>query len=197
MADLKLAAVVLAGGRSRRMGSSKALADRAGTPLLRYVCGVVAEVCRPVVVCHASGQELPELPTDVELVADTMAGEGPLAAIAGGLRAVGDRADAAFVAATDLPLLTVESVCWLAARLAAEDSAVVAVEDGRLQPLAGVYRVSLAGVAAGLVAAGERRAKALAGVPGVRLVDAADLPDPASLTNVNTPAELAAALRRA
>jgi len=188
---------VLAGGRSRRMGASKALADRAGVPLVVHVARALREVCDPVVVVHAPGQPLPELPPGVEPVADSAADRGPLQAIADGLAALDGRCQAVFVAATDLPLLTAATVAELAALLGEQDEAVVPVRDGRRQSLAAVYRIGLARRAAELVAAGERRAGALLDGVAVREVAAETLADPRSLTNVNTPEELAAALRGA
>ena len=57
------AGIVLAGGRSRRMGTPKAWLDWHGTTLLRRACGIVARgTSGPVIVVRAPGQELPELP---------------------------------------------------------------------------------------------------------------------------------------
>ena len=176
------------------MGEPKALADRGGVPLAAFVAGVVAAVCDPVVICHAAGQRLPDLPAGVEPVADSVPDRGPLQAIADGIRAVGERADAVFVAATDLPLLTSATVASLAELLRAGDRAVVPLRAARTQPLAAVYRVSMLVECEQLLAAGDLRATALAATAGVRLVDAAALPNPRALTNVNTPAALRAAL---
>ena len=63
MADA--AAIVLAGGASRRMGRPKALLDWHGTPLVHHVASILAGVCDPVVVVAAPGDELP-LPAGVE-----------------------------------------------------------------------------------------------------------------------------------
>lgn len=191
-----LGGLVLAGGRSRRMGEPKALADRAGVPLLAYVVGVLLEAgCDPVVVTHAPGQALPALPAGVELVSDSAPGQGPLRGLADGLAALDGRSQAVFVAATDLPLLTAVTVRELAALLGPQDEAVVPVFDGRRQTLAAVYRSGLAARAAKLLAAGERRAGALLDGQAVREVAIDGLSNPHSLTSVNTPDELAAALR--
>src|SRR5688500_8482005 len=99
------AGIVLAGGRSSRMGRPKAWLDWHGTPLLRRVCGLVARgVSGPVVVVRAPGQELPPLPAGMRAVEDAREGRGPLQGLLAGLEAV-EGEEVAFVASTDVPFL--------------------------------------------------------------------------------------------
>src|SRR5690349_10632323 len=103
---LDSAAIVLAGGRSSRMGTPKAALDWHGSTLLRRVTGIVDRaVAGPVVVVSAPGQTLPELHPSVEVVEDAREGRGPLQGLAAGLAAIDDRAEAAYVSSTDVPLL--------------------------------------------------------------------------------------------
>ena len=103
---LDAAGIVLAGGRSTRMGSPKAALDWHGSTLLRRVTGIVARsVAGPVMVVSALGQSLPALAGGVEVVADQREGRGPLQGLAAGLAAIGDRAEVAYVSSTDVPLL--------------------------------------------------------------------------------------------
>ena len=85
------------------MGRPKALIDWGGKTLVAHVAGVVADAAAPVVVVCAPGQELPPLPEGVELTRDAVADRGPLEAMAAGMRAIGDRAEAAFVCGADIP----------------------------------------------------------------------------------------------
>ena len=65
------AGVVLAGGRSSRMGTPKAALEWHGSTLLRRTVGILARATGgPVVVVRARGQELPELPRDVDVIDD-------------------------------------------------------------------------------------------------------------------------------
>src|SRR5215218_10460486 len=90
------AGIVLAGGRSSRMGTPKAWLEWHGSTLLRRVCGIVARGAGgPVVVVRAPAQELPELPDGVRVVEDAREGRGPLQGLLAELRAVD--ADVAFV----------------------------------------------------------------------------------------------------
>ena len=100
------AGVVLAGGRSSRMGTPKAALEWHGSTLLRRTAGLISRVTGgPVVVVRAAGQALPALPPDVEVVDDPRDGQGPVQGIAAGLAALAGRAEIAFVSSTDLPFL--------------------------------------------------------------------------------------------
>jgi molybdopterin-guanine dinucleotide biosynthesis protein A len=99
-------AVVLAGGRSSRMGEPKAALEWHGSTLLHRTAAVLARtVGGPVVVVKAAGQELPALPAGVAVVEDPVEGLGPMQGIAVGLAALAERAPAAFVCSTDMPFL--------------------------------------------------------------------------------------------
>jgi molybdopterin-guanine dinucleotide biosynthesis protein A len=158
---MEAAAIVLAGGRSSRMGSDKAALPWHGSTLLRHVCGLVVRgVDGPVLVVRAPGQELPALPKGVEVLDDPAEGLGPLQGIAVGLAALADRADVAFVCATDLPFLHPAFVRRVVRACAAADPAVDVVlplAHGHAQPLAAAYRSALAPLAAKLVAADRLR----------------------------------------
>jgi molybdopterin-guanine dinucleotide biosynthesis protein A len=201
------ASIVLAGGRSSRMGVAKAELAWEGGTLLGHVTEVVAEALDgPVVVVRAPGQELPALGDGVRVVDDPHQGLGPLQGIAAGLAAVAHEADVAFVAATDMPFLRPEFARTAVAALRTHDDVAVPVVHGHRQPLCAAYRTALAPVAAELVAELHLRPGMLFARCRVRWLDeAALLADPVlaaadprleSVTNVNTPAEYAAACAR-
>ena len=185
----EIGAVVLAGGGSRRMGTSKALLDWHGAPLVARVAGLLARVADPVVIVAGNGQPLPEVP-GAAVAIDAEPERGPLEGIAAGLRALEGRCDRVFVAATDQPLLHPAFVLAVVESLAGFEAAVPE-SDGRLHPLAAAYRPSMLTRAEQLLAAGERRATALATQPGTRRLPAAGLPHPESLRNANTPRDFA------
>jgi molybdenum cofactor guanylyltransferase len=201
------AGIVLAGGRSSRMGTPKAALEWHGSNLLRRVTGLVARsVDGPVVVVRAPGQELPELPEAVELVEDAREGSGPLMGIAAGLRAVGDRAVAAYVSSTDVPLLHPRFIRRVLAAFDDDADVVLPHVGGFRHPLAAVYRISLAAEVERLIAADRLKPAFLFEVCRVRRLDAeALLQDPAlaaldpeldSVLNLNAPADYEAARAR-
>jgi molybdopterin-guanine dinucleotide biosynthesis protein A len=184
---------VLAGGGSTRMGEPKALLDWEGSPLVVHVARVVAAAAAPVVVVGAPGQELPSLPAGVEIARDAVADQGPLEGLAAGMRAIGDRAEAAFVCGADMPFLSAEAVGQLASALDASCDAVVVVgSEGRDQPLGAIYRLSLLALVDELLAAGERRLGLVAERARTHRIDGdGDLLT--ALRSVNTPEDLAQA----
>ena len=179
------AGIVLAGGRSSRMGRPKAWLDWHGSTLLRRVCGLVARgAAGPVVVVRAPGQALPPLPPAVRVVEDEREGRGPLQGLLAGLEAAAGE-ELAFVAATDVPFLHprfVAAVCD-AATAPGVDAAVPHVA-GHRQPLLAAYRTALLPLLAELVAADRMGSASLFERCAVRWLDAP--PQPESVRNLNT-----------
>jgi molybdenum cofactor guanylyltransferase len=205
MADA--AGIVLAGGRSSRMGTPKAALEWHGSTLLRRVAGIVGRaVDGPVVVVRAPGQDLPSLPEGVEVVEDAREGRGPLQGLAAGLRAVGDRAPAAYASSTDVPLLHPRFVQRVLAALEDDVDVVLPHVGGFPQPLSAVYRTALVDTIERLIAEDRMRPAFLFEGCRVRRLDAAALladpalaaldPDLASVLNLNEPGDYDAARRR-
>ena len=170
-----IAGILLAGGRSQRMGRDKASLPWHGSTLARRAAGLLARVAEPpVIVVCAPEQELPPLPLWVQIVRDPEPGLGPLAGLASGLAAAGPRAEAAAVCAVDAPLAHPAVLEALLGALG-ESPAVVPLANGLPQPLFAVYRTELAFLAAALVADGERRAAALGERSGARAVEPFEL----------------------
>ena len=186
---IRLGAVILAGGRSSRMGSPKAELDWFGAPLLYRTASVLARVASPVVVVKAPGQHLPALPSGVEVVEDPVEGRGPLQGMAVGMRTVGERADAVFVSSTDAPLLHPAFVRSVASGLGEADVALPVV-DGHNHPLSAVYRVSLLAKVEALLADDRLRPAFVWEDAELRTLEAGELEHPESTRNVNTPEDL-------
>ncbi|GLZ52815.1 molybdenum cofactor guanylyltransferase [Actinomycetospora sp. NBRC 106378] len=207
MSDTTAAAVVLAGGRSSRMGRDKALLSWADGTLLDHVVAVARRAgCGPVVVVGAAGFPRPVDGEGVLAVTDDEPGRGPLQGIATGLTAAAGAGRAtAFLCSVDLPRL---HPAYVGAVLAALGDAEVAlpVLHGHRQPLAAAYRTTLGPRATGLLAAGARRPAELFAVSEVREITADDLladpvvraadPGLRAVADVDTPEEYAAAVAR-
>lgn len=200
------AGIVLAGGRSSRMGSPKAALEWHGSTLLRRVTGIVGRaVPGPVVVVRARGQALPALPAGVEVVEDEQEGRGPLQGLAAGLAALEGRAEAAYVSSTDVPLVHPAFVSAVAGALGDAD-VVLPMVHGYPQPLSAAYRVTLLELVEELLAADRLRPAFLFERCRVHRLDEAALladrrlasadPELDSVLNLNEPADVEAARAR-
>jgi molybdenum cofactor guanylyltransferase len=201
------AGIVLAGGRSSRMGTPKAALEWHGSTLLRRVVGIVGRaVDGPIVVVRAPDQALPALPDAVEVVEDAREGRGPLQGLVAGLEAVRDRAPIAYVSSTDVPLLHPRFVARVIAALDDDVDVVLPHVRGFPQPLSAAYRTELADTVERLIAEDRMRPAFLFEACRVRRLDAAALlADPAlaaldpeldSVLNLNEPADYDAARER-
>lgn len=154
-------AVVLTGGRARRMGGvDKAAVVVGGRTLAARVAGAVAGAGRVIVV----GPVPDDFPAGTIATHEAPPGGGPVAAIAAGVAQV--TAGEVAVLAVDLPFLTEAAIDAL--RDARGDAAVALPVDGagRDQPLCSLWRTGA--LRAALDAVGEP-----AGAPVHRLVAAA------------------------
>jgi molybdopterin-guanine dinucleotide biosynthesis protein A len=202
------AGIVLAGGRSSRMGRAKAELEWHGSTLLYRTTALLARsLSGPVVVVAAPDQHLPPLPAGVHVAFDPVEGRGPMQGIAVGLAAVADRADTAFVASTDMPFLHPAFIRRVLQVLADSDADVaLPMARGYRQPLAAGYRTGLAGLFTDLLSAGNDRPGQVFEHCAMRRLEEAELladgelarldPELASVININEPADYTAARAR-
>ena len=195
---LLVGGIVLCGGRSLRMGRSKAWLPFGHEPSLSRVVRIVRSVVSPVVVVAGPIQNVPSLPEDVRLLRDEEEYLGPLAGLGLGLMSLQHEVGAAFVAACDVPLLLPEFIQLLIDRLEDHDAAVVF--DGRhYYGVVAVYRTRLAGLVRRLVASRQLRLRSLFDRCDVRSVELEEVravdPDLRSLRNINTIDEYREALQ--
>ena len=190
---------MLCGGKSSRMGTSKALLPFGPETMLQRVVRVLATVVQPIVVVAADDQELPLLPPDVAVARDERQGRGPLQGLAAGLRVLPVDVDAAYVTSCDVPLLVPGFVRQMLAL--AEDYDVALMEiDGFTHPLSAVYRRSVLPHVDGLLAQDRLRPVFLFDLVRTRRVKPAEItadPDLLTLRNLNTREDYEQALRDA
>lgn len=185
--------IVLAGGRSRRMGRDKARLPFLGMPLAVRVLERLRPCARRLLV--VANDDAGYVPPDVLLVRDVFPGRGPLAGLHAGLLA--SDADLNLVVGCDLPFASAAAGLLLAGSIGDADAAVPVV-GGRPQPLHALYRRRCLCAAEELLARGRPALMGLLERVRVRWVEERALArvcDPRLLTrNVNTPRELRTAL---
>ncbi len=145
---LSVTGFVLAGGLSRRMGRPKAALLLGDETMLARQVRLLKSVSRSVaVVGQPAGFEVLEahgiraaLGGDVRLLPDELPGRGPLGGIYSGL--AWTRTEFNLFLGCDLPFMETRFLRYLAAKALAcgADATVPESRDGKLQPLAAVYR---------------------------------------------------------
>ncbi|MET0931397.1 MAG: molybdenum cofactor guanylyltransferase [Aeromicrobium sp.] len=181
-------ALVLAGGRSSRMGGVGKLGLVVdGETLLAHACAAVSDARRLVVV-GPPGQ--PGTPDGAIGVQEDPPFAGPAAAMSVGLSVLGgDPADRVVVLAGDVPRAREAVPALLAAcdQNPNADGVVARSSDGHRQPLVAIYRRAALGAA---LAAHEPLANGsvMRVIADLRLVEI-DIPDDV-LADVDTPADL-------
>ncbi|BDH56626.1 molybdenum cofactor guanylyltransferase [Tsukamurella sp. PLM1] len=178
------AAIIVAGGRSRRLGLDKPEQVVGGVRLLDVALHAV-DGARTIVVGPPRA-----VPPGVRVVREDPPGTGPLAAIAAGIASLPDDVRVVAVLASDLPEIdrgTVEALAGLRARTGAP---VALAEDlaGRAQYLLAVW--DAAALRSALAAAGDPAGRPIrvvvpADAPRLR-VDTGDVDTPEDLRRART-----------
>jgi molybdopterin-guanine dinucleotide biosynthesis protein A len=194
----RIGAIVLAGGRSSRFGRDKLAEPVDGRPLLDHAIGAVLALAPDVdAIVMAVPGSAPTIPDRTRLAHDDEAFQGPLSGVSAGLRALGADVDLVAVVGGDMPALSSAVLRMLLDAIATNpdcDAAVLADGDGH-RPLPSALRRGPAMlVAASLLAAGERRLRAL-----VTELETVVIPESAwraldptggSLLDIDTPGDL-------
>ncbi|MFK7918397.1 MAG: molybdenum cofactor guanylyltransferase [Ilumatobacter sp.] len=183
---MTLAAAVLAGGASSRMGRTKALIDVDGVAMGdRVIAACRGLGADPVVLYGGDVEELAGL--DASVVAEAFPGEGPVGGVLGALQHFSGRADRVIVLACDLALVTSDMLFPLLEAEAGDGHSVVWVAaTDRLEPLCAVWSIDALPRVQELFDGAERALhRVIRELPHVAVTV-----DERGLTNMNAPGDL-------
>jgi molybdopterin-guanine dinucleotide biosynthesis protein A len=182
------------------MGTAKLALPFGPELMLERIVRLLGEVCQPIVVVAAAGQELPTLPSGVIVARDLHPERGPLEGLSAGLAALGEDVEAAYATSCDVPLLVPAFVRRMF-ELLGDHRAAVPVSGGYHHPLAAVYRRGVVDVVNELLATDRLRPAYLFDIVATRRVEESELidvdPQLDTLKNLNHPADYLAALAQA
>src|SRR5262245_30207840 len=130
--------IVLCGGKSTRMGTSKALLPFGSETMLQRVVRLLSEIVPTIVIVAAIDQELPALPSHAVVTRDEREGRGPLEGLRAGLKALPADVERAYVTSCDVPLLVPAFAREMLDLSRGYDAAVMEI-DGFTHPLSAVY----------------------------------------------------------
>ena len=175
---MKIGCAVLAGGKSSRMGTDKALLDFKGENFIN-------RLCRELDCFEERGNRSKIGDISWKIISDLYQDRGPI----GGLHAVlsACESDAVLCVSCDMPFLQISLVKALCQHMQDGVDAVIAVtEEGRVHPLCGVYRKSVLPVLEEQILAGNNRMMAALNKVQVKYITL-DQRDSQQLMNINTP----------
>lgn len=192
MDPLPVTGIVLAGGRSLRLGRDKALLQLGGRPLIAIVADRLATVCREVIVASGPTRRYADL--GLPVVTDRFPGIGALAGIHAGLHAASH--EVALVAGCDMPFLDPRLLRAFVEWVEGFDVAILR-QGEEVEPLHAAYRRTCLEPIEAAIRAGRRRIISFFEQVRVRYVLPEEVrridPDLRSFRNINTPEDWRAA----
>lgn len=190
-----LAAFILAGGKSARMGADKAFVTLDGRTLLARALELARSLAPGVRIVGDPAKFAAFAP----VVEDVFRGCGPLAGIHAALRS--SQTELNFILAVDVPFVSAALLQYLIARArnSANARATVAQAGGGWQPLCAVYRREFADAAEQALRAGHYKIDKLFEATSTKVISEEELKtagfSPKMFRNLNTREELEAAQR--
>ena len=181
--------MILAGGKSIRMGQDKAFIEINGVPIILRVFAVLDRLFRETIIVANQKETYAEL--NIPVYSDLVPGQGALGGLYTGL--LHSTFPYSFCVACDMPFLDRALIEYLLTRIDQYDAVVPRTSDG-LQPLHAIYSKQCLEPIRHLLDL--EKTKIMDFYPLIRLqiVDEKDFltldPERKSFTNVNTPDEL-------
>jgi len=172
-------AIILAGGKSRRMGTDKSLLPYQGRPLIQHIADQLAPHFASLLVVTNTPERYGFL--QAPMAADLEPDQGPLMGIASGLKCTQHTWN--LVVATDIPMIPVPLLHQLFAHRSGQRCIIPKERGGQRQPLFGLYHRDMADEILTLLAEGQRSLMSL-----MDRCKPSEVPiEPGLLANLNTP----------
>jgi len=190
---LEISSIILAGGRSSRLGHDKVSKTVGDQNLLDLVIKCLIPLAREIILVASSENALvkSEKYPDLKVITDVYPGKGPLGGIYTGLLA--SKASRNLVVASDMPFLNPALLCYMMQVSADFDLVVPRVGD-LVEPLHAVYRQSCLEPMEHLLKHGDLSVRRLFSMVRTRFVEADEIdkfdPEHLSFFNINTRADL-------
>jgi len=187
-----MTSIILAGGKSLRLGQNKALQVIEGKSFIQHVVDRLAIISTEIIIATAHGEEIPcSSAVRIKTVADIYPGKGPLVGIYSGLIASSDLR--AIVVGCDTPFLSVGLLEYMTQISSIFDVVVPRMKE-KVEPLCAVYSKSCIAPMQRLLEQNELRIYKLFSMVKAKYVEEDEINrfDPEHLTffNINSQADL-------
>ena len=196
---LSMTSIILAGGKSLRLGRSKFLETLGDKSLIQWVIDRLATLSTEIIIATARGEAIPcSSAVRMKTVADVYPGKGPLAGIHSGL--IASSGSRAIVVGCDTPFLSVGLLEYMTQTSPTFDISVPRIKD-KVEPLCAVYSKNCLAPIQELLKQNELMIIELFHMVKVRYVEEDEInsfdPEHLSFFNINSQADLDRARRLA
>jgi molybdopterin-guanine dinucleotide biosynthesis protein A len=187
-----MTSIILAGGKSSRLGQSKALKIIEGKSLIQWVIDHLAILSTEIIIATARGEAIPcSSSIRMKTVADIYPRKGPLAGIYSGL--IASSSSRAVVVGCDTPFLSVDLLEHMS-QLSSTFDIVVPRIKRKVEPLCAVYSTSCLAPIQMLLERNELAIRKLFGMVKVKYVEEDEInrfdPEHLSFFNINSQNDL-------
>ena len=192
---MKIGCAILAGGKSSRMGTDKALLEFEGKQFITQIAEELSWFDERIIARGGNSRLEGELEREWTVIPDFYPDHGPIGGLHAALSAC--ESDALFVVTCDMPLIESELVRELCnfmqetdfdeKRVDAYDVVISVGEGGKIHPLCGVYRKSVLPVLEEQIISDQNRMMAALKKLRVKYVTVDTPAKERQLANVNTP----------
>ena len=183
-----MTSIILAGGKSSRLGWSKALQVIEGKSLIQWVVDRLAILSTEIIIATADGEAIPcSSAAMIKTAADIYPGKGPLVGIYSGL--IASSSSRAIIVGCDTPFLSVSLLEYMTQICPTFDVVVPRIKN-ELEPLCAVYSKNCLVPIQELLERDERQIRKLFSMVKVKYIEEDEInrfdPNHLSFFNINT-----------
>jgi len=131
---MEVTGIILAGGKSSRMGTDKGLQELCGKPLINYAIQVLSRLCNTIIISSSSDAYQS---FGLKIVADEFPGIGPMGGIYSALKQ--SKTEKNLILSCDLPFVTEELLSFILENSKEFMVAVPYEGNKHYEPLCGFY----------------------------------------------------------
>jgi Molybdopterin-guanine dinucleotide biosynthesis protein A len=132
----QISGFILAGGKSSRMGTDKAMLSFRGKPLLKHICDLIEPFCCEIIIC---GSKMEYESFGLKMLPDLYTNIGPISGIYSALNY--SRTEWTLIVSVDTPMINRELLEFLISNKESFDS-VVPSHNAGFEPLIALYNRS-------------------------------------------------------
>jgi molybdenum cofactor guanylyltransferase len=180
--ELSATAIILAGGKSSRIGTDKGMLSINGQTMLEHICKQLRGTFSQILISAGDTEKYSF--AGFEVVRDKISSQGPLMGIASALEASANEIN--FVVACDIPHIEMDCVRKMLTEARGADIVVLTTGDKKYEPLFAIYRKSALDAIKRTLRKGKRKISEVFDKCEVKYID---LGKADWLININTLAE--------